>query len=437
MSEQPPGWAEAAVIQLLETTIGGVWGKEPGANEVDAVVIRVADFRDDGSINFDSAPLRSVTPRQLSSRELRVGDILLEKSGGGPTKSVGRVVRMRPTFQPVVPTNFVQLLRPNDEVVESGFLHWWLWFSHLNGAAAEFQRATTNIRNLRTQDYLDRLAPLPPLNEQRRIVAAIEEQLSRLDAADVSLAQATRRLEGLRQSSIAGAVNGEWPLVPLVELLVSLRNGLFVSRPAAEPPGVPIFRISAVRPLALDVDDIRYASVDEVASSDFLVSGGDLLFTRYSGNPEYVGACARVPDGTRPTLHPDKLIRAVVDREKADPAYLEIAWATGVTRDEIRVRRKTTAGQVGIAGGQLKSVRVPVPPLEEQRRIVAEVEARLSVIDAMRASIERAQRRSAALRAAILELAFRGELVPQDPSDEPASILLDRIRAERERRAAS
>ena len=56
---------------------------------------------------------------------------------------------------------------------------------------------------------------------------------------------------------------------------------------------------------------------------------------------------------------------------------------------------------------------------------------RLGAIDALRAAIERAQRRGAALRCSVLERAFRGELVPQDPSDEPASVLLDRIRAER------
>ena len=71
------------------------------------------------------------------------------------------------------------------------------------------------------------------------------------------------------------------------------------------------------------------------------------------------------------------------------------------------------------------------PPLDEQRRIVARVEEQLSAIDALRAAIERAQRRSASLRRAVLERAFRGELVPQDPSDEPASVLLERIRAER------
>ncbi len=73
-----------------------------------------------------------------------------------------------------------------------------------------------------------------------------------------------------------------------------------------------------------------------------------------------------------------------------------------------------------------------VPPLEEQRRIVARVEEQLAAVDALRAAVERAQRRSASLRRAVLERAFRGELVPKDPTDEPAEALLARIRAARE-----
>jgi type I restriction enzyme S subunit len=291
---------------------------------------------------------------------------------------------------------------------------------HVNQASVSAQRLLAEVA-----------LSVPPLNEQRRIVAAIEEQLSRLDAADASLGAARQRLAGLRHAALADAVSGSWPEKPLIDVVTSLRNGLFVSRPASDPPGTAIFRISAVRPLALDVNDVRYAPVAEDQVSRFLVDEGDLLFTRYSGNAELVGACARVPKLSRPTLHPDKLIRAVVDRTQVDPAFLEMACATARSRDEIRARRKTTAGQVGIAGGQLKSVPIPLPPLEEQQRIVAKVEERLSVIDAMRASIERAERRSAALRRSILERAFRGELVPQDPSDEPASVLLDRLRAER------
>ena len=273
--------------------------------------------------------------------------------------------------------------------------------------------------------------PLPPLNEQRRIVAAIEEHLSRLDAADAYLAASSKRVSGLRAASLDAALGGEWPTRSLGDIALTVRNGLFVSRPAASPPGVPIFRISAVRPMALDIGDIRYADVESSQAEPFLTREDDLLFTRYSGNAEYVGACARIPRMSEPVLHPDKLIRVVIDTSQAEPAFVELACSAGASREAIRSRRKTTAGQVGIAGGQLRTVPVPLPPLEEQRRIVARVEEQISAVNALRAAIERAQRRSALLRRAVLEWAFRGELVPQDPSDEPASVLLERIQVER------
>ena len=75
---------------------------------------------------------------------------------------------------------------------------------------------------------------------------------------------------------------------------------------------------------------------------------------------------------------------------------------------------------------------VPLPPLAEQRRIVAEVERRLSVIQQAEATVEAGLKRAERLRQSILKEAFAGRLVPQDPNDEPASVLLERIRAERE-----
>ena len=75
---------------------------------------------------------------------------------------------------------------------------------------------------------------------------------------------------------------------------------------------------------------------------------------------------------------------------------------------------------------------MPVPPLAEQHRIVAEVERRLSVIEQTEAAVEANLARADRLRQSILKQAFSGQLVPQDPNDEPASVLLERIRAERE-----
>lgn len=81
---------------------------------------------------------------------------------------------------------------------------------------------------------------------------------------------------------------------------------------------------------------------------------------------------------------------------------------------------------------QLGHFAAPFPPLAEQERIVAEAERRLSVLDELEATVETNLKRAQRLRQAILKLAFEGRLVPQDPSDEPANVLLERIRAERQ-----
>src|SRR5438045_1173592 len=106
----------------------------------------------------------------------------------------------------------------------------------------------------------------------------------------------------------------KWIITSLGDLLMELRNGVFVSRPGIENTGRPILRISAVRPLILHFDDVRYVPASAVVANEanFHVDEGDLLFTRYSGNPEYVGACARVRRRIPSLLYPDKLIRGRV-----------------------------------------------------------------------------------------------------------------------------
>ena len=88
--------------------------------------------------------------------------------------------------------------------------------------------------------------------------------------------------------------------------------------------------------------------------------------------------------------------------------------------------------QPALNKSRVQEMLIPLPPLEEQHRIVAEVERRLSVIQQAEAAVEASLKRAERLRQSILRQAFSGKLVPQDPNDEPASVLLERIRAERE-----
>jgi type I restriction enzyme S subunit len=175
-----------------------------------------------------------------------------------------------------------------------------------------------------------------------------------------------------------------WTWATLDEVSASVRNGIFVSRPGTEPDGVPILRIGAVRPLRLDLSDLRYSgqSAEGLRAADRLVLPGDLLFTRYNGNLELVGACASVPESVPLLTYPDKLIRVRVDRRVVVPEFVAYAFSWGEIRARVRKHVKTTAGQAGIAGGELKKIQIPVPPLEEQRRIVAALEEQLSRLDA-------------------------------------------------------
>lgn len=173
-----------------------------------------------------------------------------------------------------------------------------------------------------------------------------------------------------------------WEWATLGEVAESVKNGIYVSRPGVEPDGVPILRISAVRSLALSMDDLRYSSrsADDLKATDALVEPGDLLFTRYSGSRALVGVCARMPEGLGELTFPDKLIRVRLP-PGIDSKYVAHAFTSPRVRSRVEAVLRTTAGQVGIAGRELKRVQFPLAPLSEQRRVVGELEDHLSRIE--------------------------------------------------------
>ena len=187
-------------------------------------------------------------------------------------------------------------------------------------------------------------------------------------------------------------------------MATSVRNG-YSQKPDAER-GTPILRISAVRPLELNTADVRYLSGAPPDYAAFTLSDNDVLFTRYNGSRNYVGICAQVPVGMRPTVYPDKLIRVRVPADVMLPGFLVIAASTGEARAFIESRIRTTAGQAGISGTDLKALPLRLPPLAEQHRIVAEVDRRLSIVRGVEAEVDANLRRAQALRQSILSAAF-------------------------------
>lgn len=275
---------------------------------------------------------------------------------------------------------------------------------------------------------------IPPTIEQRRIVAAIEEQLSRLDAAESSLLRTLERLALARQALLRRAFEDhDWPVVAWSDVGTSQNGRAFPSKDYA-PEGVHLLRpgnLHASGAVVWNESNTRrlpewYAE----AYPRYLVGPGELVMnlTAQSLKDDFLGRVCITPPAEHCLLN-QRLARLRVGPE-VEPRFLLWLFQSPVFRRFVASLNTGSLIQ-HMFTRQLDEFRFGIPPLDEQRRIVAEVERQLSILDATKAAIDRALERSKALRRAILERAFTGRLVPQDPSDEPASVLLERIRAER------
>lgn len=222
-----------------------------------------------------------------------------------------------------------------------------------------------------------------------------------------------------------------WVWATIDQLSSVVRNGLS-QKPEVDPVGYPILRINAVRSMLVNLDEVRYLSISSDEAEPYLLKNGDLLATRYNGSVDLLGVIGVVRGLSRDTLHPDKLIRIEPVLNELIADWIEVAATSGASRAHVVSRVKTTAGQTGISGDDLKRMPVPLPSLSEQAEVIETASRILDGIHLKRQAADHLLHMIAAQRKNILKAAFSGQLVPQDPNDEPASELLARIRAQRE-----
>jgi type I restriction enzyme S subunit len=274
--------------------------------------------------------------------------------------------------------------------------------------------------------------PLAPLAEQERIVATIEEQFSRLESAEASLRRAQSRVTIFRSSVITLLVEGNWPRQAWRDIARSQNGRAFPSRDYSKE-GVKLLRPGNLHASGrvdwVEENTRRLPLRYEKEFPSYVVGPHELVMnlTAQSLKDEFLGrVCLTGPD--EHCLLNQRLAR--LTPFEADARYLLYVFKARPFRRFVDSLNKGSLIQ-HMFTSQLDELEVPVPPLEEQRRIVEEVEQQLSIIEALAAKIDTGLRRTAALRRSILDRAFTGKLVAQDPADEPASVLLERIAAER------
>ncbi len=355
--------------------------------------------------------------------------------------------------------------------------------------------------NLTHGRFLRLTVPVAPLNEQRRIVAKIEELFSGLDAGVTALERAKANLKRYRASVLKSAVEGkltaEWrakhpktepaskllerilierrqkweadqlakfaaadkeppknwrekyvePTPPHIADLPSIPNswtwatldaianvvgGITKDKKKANQPGmreVPYLRVANVQRGFLDLSEMKSISASEDDIADLRLEPGDLVFTE-GGDRDKLGRGWVWTGELSECIHQNHIFRGRLVSQDMHPRLVSHHGNTFGKEWFIKAGKQTT-NLASINLGILRRFPVPIPPAAEQAEIIAQVDETLSQIDAAEMQIEHGLLRASRLRQSILKQAFEGRLVPQDSKDEPANVLLERLRASR------
>jgi len=268
----------------------------------------------------------------------------------------------------------------------------------------------TSRNRLKEEKLLGMKMLLPTLEEQRRIVARIEELAAKIEEARDLRRQASTETEGLIRVWPHNVVEDQSVFLgSLGQGILSMRNGLS-RRPFGTESGPIVLRLADVASGAVDLGNPRRGNLSEVEVDNYSLSTGDLLFVRVNGSRDIVGRCVPFHGASEAVCFNDHLIRARLNSEVFDWRFVAIMANSPMAREYIERTAITTAGQKTVNHGMLAELPIPVLPLSQQRRIAAylgDLEARIGGLKRLQAETTA---ELDALLPSILDKAFRGEL---------------------------
>ncbi len=436
--EIPNGWSKILIQDVFDFVGGGTPSKNnPEYWNGNLNWASVKDIKGDYLIDTEDK-ITEVGAENSATNIAHPGDVIL-------------ITRINPgkTITSKITTAINQdlkIIKPKFET-HSDFIRY--LFASIERKCIKLSSGTTvlgiSLNNLNTINI-----PLPPLPEQHRIVAKIEALFSSLDKGIESLKTAQEQLKIYRQAVLKWAFEGrfgydqrppnsvkegelpegwEWTNFDNVSFKIGDVDHK-MPKPVENGKYPYLSTKDFTDELKLSFKQAKYISEEDFISLSRKIqpNRGDIVFPRYG------------------TIGKNILVETDVDflvsyscavikpnPEKVLSKYLYYCSLSKLIKDEIKKYTvETTQANVGIAS--IKRFILPLPPtLAEQQHIVSEIESRLSVCDKIEESISTSLQQAEALRQSILKKAFEGKLVAQDPNDEPASVLLERIKAEREK----
>ena len=336
-----------------------------------------------------------------------------------PTKIAEKDDILLSVRAPVGPTNLapckvcigrgLTAIRPSEVLLTRYVLLFFRYFEAQlasKGTGTTFKAITQNVVN-----NLEIL--IPPLPEQERIVARIEELFSQLDAGVETLKKTKAQLAVYRQAVLKEAfdsIEDQYYQTLNTAILGSPQNGLYKPKSDYSDNGTPILRIDGFYD-GFIVKDYYYKrvnlTVDEITRYSLEI--GDLIVNRVNSMP-YLGKCALVRFLGETTVFESNMMRIKLDNEKVNGDFLTYYLSSSTGRKELTKSAKQAVNQASINQTDVGNAIVPMPPVEIQKRLLTYIESRLSVCDSIEQTVDIALQQAEAMRQSILKDAFEGKL---------------------------
>lgn len=426
MTDMPAGWSTAPLSAIAEVLRGVTFKKADARNDpADGLLPILRATNINGHLSLES-DLVYVPEHYVSEKQrVQVEDIIVAASSGSAAV-VGKSARLKRDWTGGFGA-FCAVIRPSS-LMAPGYL------AHFVASPAVRRTWTnqalgTNINNLKLSDIENTAVPLAPLPEQHRIVAAIEERLSRLDAAMAALERAEQNLRRMRAAAFEAVVDRGDPTEPLGALGEgpgSIVDGPFGSNLKTEhyvPTGPRVIRLQNVGAEGDFVDARAHITQSHFERLQrHSVRTGDIVCAILG---EVLPRAVIVPEGIAPAI-----VKADCPRVRLS-ADVNATFVWGVLNSPSTRRLVATkikgVGRPRLTLRELKRIPVPLPSRVEQDKRALLLTETLTNIKRLESQLVESRRHVASLHSSVLSSAFSGKLVPQDPTEGPASVLLDRV----------
>jgi len=403
------GWQTKTLDELCHF-YNGLWKGAKGPF-VNVGVIRNTNFTKEGLLDDSDIAYLDVEVRKFEKRRLQFGDIILEKSGGGPKQPVGRVVLFDKKEGEFSFSNFTSAIRVLDpRELDFRFLHKLLYWTYLSGVTAGMQSHSTGIRNLDGNAYKAIKIAFPLLPEQRRLVAILDEAFAAIATAKANAEKNLQNARALFESHLQSVFTQRGPgwVEKRLGDFCSFENGdrgtNYPSRSARTTAGIPFINAGHLTDDGIDLETMDYIPRERF---DLLSNGkirkGDILFCLRGS----LGKFASVGDLSEGAIASSLVI---VRPDKTVLNDFLVAYFRSPLCASMISRFKNGAAQPNLSAQSLRNFIAPVPPLAIQESVVKQLTAIREETQRLESIYRQKLAALEALKKSLLHQAFAGAL---------------------------